>query len=439
MHGKEWEKIKAKHRIGKMKRTPLVVRETKEPASFSDVLETLKEVVQEKEVITVRDLQRIRYRKKRQTFLGGDIPHHDELSEIARINPDFPMKREKGSWVPDIKAPPPPPPSKPKPQPMEKMEKSEEKAEQKEKSEEKSESNESGEEADTPTEEEFQPSDEMGEYTAEGEDGTPDEDRDEDVNATEGSPEPKLPHTGWGGVTAGCKEAKEQLRNQPHLIRDCQQVINKLVAYSDIPADTSPRWHLRKFCTRLLTYRSVLPARREEFGRPAILFLPDVSGSCESISRPAMRVCMAASVNGVPGADIIVVPTSDGSPDDISVNGHKIEIKGLPSFSHGEGHDIQGGISSGLSKCFNWYARVIQKYQIRVVIIIGDIQGAWLYEWLGENLDIEKFYWLDDGHNPSQPEIGKPPRAVKHCKFVSGCRDEKSFLDGLKLLIRKGF
>ena len=233
----------------------------------------------------------------------------------------------------------------------------------------------------------------------------------------------------YGGVTATLKNG-----TSPKIIKQVRAAFSLLL--DDGEAATGPRWDWGEFSKRLLTYRPLQPAKREEEGRPAILVLADVSGSCSGFSDRAVEVANAAAHLGVRGADVIVVAHSNGHPTELKINNDAPTT--LP----------YGDVFSRI-KTVGFYDSLIAKFNIKVSVVIGDGDAVWLYNHLINSLKLEKFIWLDNYAcnytSPTQKSITKTHYAKslkiasteqRKTKYVYGCKSAEDFVTALKIAMR---
>ena len=240
-----------------------------------------------------------------------------------------------------------------------------------------------------------------------------------------------------GGVTAEMKKAGVTSQ----LVRQARSALSRLV---DGENQSGPRYDWTEFSKRLVTGRPVYPARKEEDGRPAVLILADVSGSCSAFSDVALMVAKAAAKSGVNGADVVIVAHSNGYPQEWQVNDGKPQKIDLP---WGE-------------KAQAWYDNNLRKYQIKAVVALGDWDAEWLYHWLAEMPAVTRLVWLDNWSSSVMPPTVRrdlfkkasantnicfdapwhfeqpwSKRAAGKSTYVVGCGTGQDFLDGLKLAL----
>lgn len=241
-----------------------------------------------------------------------------------------------------------------------------------------------------------------------------------------------------GGVTAEMR----RVGITSTLIKRARKAIARLVEGGE--TTTGPRYDWTEFSVRLKSYRPVAPARKEEEGRPAILILADVSGSCSGFADKSLMVAQAVAKAGIGGADVIIVAHSNGNPVEWSVNGKRAESL-----------DVDWGES------LRWYEDVLRRFNLEAVIALGDWDAEWLYHHLAELTSVKKFIWLDNWscstlevtvrkdlfkkasrnddvswHTPWYFQEPWSPRAKAKTTYVVGCSEAEDFLKGLELGIK---
>lgn len=242
-----------------------------------------------------------------------------------------------------------------------------------------------------------------------------------------------------GGATASLKVAGVS----PKLLKLCRQRLAALV--SDSSQQHSPRRDYTEFCVRLKTYRNPQPARKEEEGRPVILLLADVSGSCASFSEESVKVAKAASKLGIQGTDILVVSHYNGTPHEMEINGEVVDVRSIKAKAVKKTADngCNWGNSSG------WYETLMQHYNITVCIALGDWDGSLEYAYIAQHPQCEKFIWLDNAHCSSRGTVQdrtkfaldhyaknftgiKIPVLRQKLIYRDGCKDAIAFINNIK-------
>ena len=228
----------------------------------------------------------------------------------------------------------------------------------------------------------------------------------------------------FGGITAELK--RRQI--PPKLVKNARNAISALITGGENAP--GPRFDHQNLCVRLLTHRPVQPARREEDGRPAILVMVDVSGSCLGFSNVGLLVAQAVAMNGVAGADIIVVSHSNGYP--ISVMKNRQEPEPVAR--------------SGQDWAAEFWSDIIARNNLRVVIAIGDWDAYWIYEQLVSLNSVRRFVWLSNyccnyiyptianDEIKKYAKFGRDARKVTH---VIGCSSADDFITGIHMALRR--
>ena len=243
-----------------------------------------------------------------------------------------------------------------------------------------------------------------------------------------------------GGATASLKVAGVS----PKLLKLCRQRLAALVG--DSSQQHSPRRDYTEFCVRLKTYRNPQPARKEEEGRPVILLLADVSGSCASFSEESVKVAKAASKLGIQGTDILVVSHYNGTPHEMEINGEVVDVRSIKAKAVKKTADngCNWGNSSG------WYETLMQRYNITVCIALGDWDGSLEYAYIAQHPQCEKFIWLDNAHCSSRGTVQdrtkfaldhyaknftgiKIPVLRQKLIYRDGCKDAIAFINNIKV------
>lgn len=214
----------------------------------------------------------------------------------------------------------------------------------------------------------------------------------------------------------------------PKLAKECQRKLAKLIG--DATTETSPRRDYQEFCVRVKTFRNPNPARKEESGRPVILIMADVSGSCSSFSDQSVMVAKAASKLGVQGSDVIVLTHSNGYPHELEHNGKAVDVSDIAVRSRRHENAI-------------WYDALMQKYQIAVGIALGDWDAANEYTMIMQHPNCERFIWLDNAFCSSRGFVKNETKSalqglsrytqkisqIRHkLTYKTGCKDAKAFV-----------
>lgn len=228
-----------------------------------------------------------------------------------------------------------------------------------------------------------------------------------------------------GGVNARLADYKVD----PKLVARCRRSLRRLV--DDGATDTGPRWDWPEFAERLLVRRPLARARREEQGRPAILLLVDMSGSCTGITNKSFPVAKAAGALGVPGADVIVVAHSNGIPFEVQVNDTPAAPVHVPANDWRAVDAATPGV----------YESLLSRYDLRVVIAIGDADAAWVFGLLADRPRVKRFIWIDNYGGITPPERiiarhatgwGWSAAAKKKTVYKTGQRTVEDFLTAIE-------
>jgi hypothetical protein len=164
----------------------------------------------------------------------------------------------------------------------------------------------------------------------------------------------------------------------PALVRQLRQIFARLAQGGE--TEPSARWDLRRVALKTAGYlRSwATHDRRLESGRPAILVLPDVSGSMGRFAVEVTALAAAVAELGVPGADVLIVVHSNGYPVEMKLN-------------RGAAQEVRMDDEETLG----WYERLIRRYEVKLALVAADWDGEWLYRWLASRPNIERLVWLD--------------------------------------------
>lgn len=150
-------------------------------------------------------------------------------------------------------------------------------------------------------------------------------------------------------------------------------------------ADAGPRWDAKKVSARLAGYlqRWRVDDRKEEDGHPAVIVLPDISGSMAAFAEDVMFFAWVVGHLGVPGADVVVVPTTNGYPLAVSENGEPFVR-------------VDEAVWGDEETTAAWYDDLAQRFNVRAIVIFADDDGEAVYAHLAKQCaNVERIYWLD--------------------------------------------
>jgi hypothetical protein len=258
-----------------------------------------------------------------------------------------------------------------------------------------------------------------------------------------GTPQEELSSTSPAGPSTSARRAHGgvfahlALRAERPLVREVRAALQRLVG--DAVQDDGPRMDVPRSVTRLLACRSDWVVRREEQGRPALLVLVDVSGSCSRFCGDSVRIAAAVAADGLQGADVLVVVHSNGYPEEAAINNESLPEP--PRFVR-YGEDTVPILA--------WYGQHVASRDIRHVVVIGDGDGEWLYRDLAHRATVERVLWLDgyrarvygaprasvrDTEERRQflRAQGWSSAAARKVAYVAGCGDAEQFADALRL------
>jgi hypothetical protein len=196
--------------------------------------------------------------------------------------------------------------------------------------------------------------------------------------------------------------------------------------------EPGPRWRASRVAAKVAGYLRpwTVDDRREEFGRPAILVLADVSGSMSAVADEVLRLADAVRTLGVAGAEVVAVAHSNGYPAEWAVGRGRIET--APAVDE--------------AAAFRWYADLVRRYQVAAVIAAGDWDAEWLYRALAA-MGIE-LIWLDpwSGRKLGPTCVPFPPRhtvvewpatlAVR-VRYAFGVGSAEDAVDAIERLVRR--
>jgi len=177
-----------------------------------------------------------------------------------------------------------------------------------------------------------------------------------------------------------------------------------------------PRWNARAIATKTAGYlRSwTVDDRRRESGRPALLILPDVSGSMGRLSRNVIAFALACYGTLAEG-DIVCVSHSNGEP-----------VEYMP--------DRLSGMD---------YEEIIRQSNVRAIVIAADHDGEETFFKLAHL--VPRVYWLSPfGCNQMERPRIRDTRKVLACwpddirqrvMYADGCGDPESCLTALEMMV----
>jgi hypothetical protein len=162
------------------------------------------------------------------------------------------------------------------------------------------------------------------------------------------------------------------------LVRQLRRIFARLAQGGE--TEPGARWDSRRVSLKTAGYlRSwTTHDRRLESGRPAILVLPDVSGSMGRFAVEVTALAAAVAELGVSGADVVIVVHSNGYPIEMKTN------RGVVQEVRVDDEETLG-----------WYERLIRRYEVKLALVAADWDGEWLYRWLASRPNIEQLVWLD--------------------------------------------
>ena len=223
-------------------------------------------------------------------------------------------------------------------------------------------------------------------------------------------------------------------RPDPRLVRELRRIFSQIMHGGE--TEPSAHWDAARVALKIAGYlRSWTPHdRRLESGRPAMLVLPDVSGSMNAFAEAVVALASAAAQLGVSGADVVVVVHANGYPLEMQVNAQRVQS--LPDM--------------GDDEVMRFYEQLLRRYAIRAVIAAADWDGDWLYRWLAKQPHIERVFWLDVYCcSYGEPRVRKfPPEwmgenygkvwgsAAHKVRYADRCGAAQDFVYALRLLLR---
>ena len=217
------------------------------------------------------------------------------------------------------------------------------------------------------------------------------------------------------------------------VVEECRKALSLLLDHEADDVD-GPRWSATHLARRLVTRQSLAPARRREMGRPSILVIADVSGSCAPFAEPACATANACGACGVPGADVLVLSIINPFvPIELRVNGKDFP---LPGDIAGQSASVDGVVA--------FFAR--HGWRTSTVIHLGDEQECRTVEAWALRPDINRVVWLDNylssqerpGFKRKRTRSLFPNAAVREkvCHVI-GCGNARAMAVGLALAIHR--
>jgi hypothetical protein len=237
--------------------------------------------------------------------------------------------------------------------------------------------------------------------------------------------------------------AHGRLRNvSPALRAEMAALINLLVGQGKAAGGQMgpiPVLSPRKLVARMLSQRPLANALKEDVvtGRPVTLFLPDVSPSCERQAQAACDVANAAGYSGISGSDVLVFPHSNGCVDEYSE-------EYVPWFN-GKPYTTD---RAEIARLFNEVTSGKGKWRVRAVVIIGDHDGAGLYQQIAALQRIVRMVWLhneqadyskrtlDIAEGDDRRLYGWPPESLQKVSMVYGCITQPHMVKGLRMALQ---
>jgi len=211
----------------------------------------------------------------------------------------------------------------------------------------------------------------------------------------------------------------------PDEVRRVRAAMAQLLSFGQ--GETSPRWDTSELVKRLISHRPLWPARRDEEGRPSILVLPDVSGSCYAIASASLKLARAVAQLGVPGAEVVIVSHINGWPHEIQV-GTSAPI-------------IEVSVSEEFAALTGFYQRLIKTHTVEAIVAVGDSDAEDVYRWLSSHPAISRLVWLDNSfcrrlERPRRSPLTRwPAPARQKTTHLVGCQKER-FAEALELALR---
>ena len=220
----------------------------------------------------------------------------------------------------------------------------------------------------------------------------------------------RIPHSSFGGVFAWVADVQIDRA----MIARARRAFRRMLLGGD--TKPGPRWNARAVSTKTAGYlRSwTVDDRRRESGRPALLILPDVSGSMGRLSSNVVAFAVAC-YGTLNEGDIVCVTHSNGEP-----------VEYMP--------DRLSGMD---------YEQIIQRRNVRAIVIAADHDGEDTFFQLAHL--VPHVYWLSPfGCNQMERPRIRDTRQVladwpediqRRVIYADGCGDPDSCLTALEMMI----
>ena len=223
----------------------------------------------------------------------------------------------------------------------------------------------------------------------------------------------RTPHSSFGGVFAWVADVQIDRA----MIARARRAFRRMLLGGE--TKPGPRWNARAVATKTAGYlRSwTVDDRRLESGRPALLILPDVSGSMGRLARNV--VAFAVACYGTRSdSDVVCITHSDGIPFEYIPN----ELSGMD------------------------YEEIISQRNVRAIVIAADHDGEDTFLYLAHL--VPRVYWLSPfGCNQMERPRIRDTRKVladwpediqRRVLYADGCGDPDSCLTAMEMMIQLG-
>ena len=230
-----------------------------------------------------------------------------------------------------------------------------------------------------------------------------------------------------------------RLRRVPTKLRGkVAGLINRLVSQGGTAGESLtpiPVTSATKLVKRMVVRRPLPNALKEDTitGRPAILFLPDISPSCAEQAQIACDLANAAGYAGTSGSDVLVFPHSNGC---VEADADYIPwLNGKPMTAE----------TKKIRQIFNSITRGESEFLIRVIICLGDHDAEDLYKSLCTQIPrLQRLVWLHNigTKSPQRLKGGRMfpqwrTEALDRLCMISGCFDRPRMLKGMQIALEK--